>query len=82
MTIRCPNCGQEVVVDGIGRPRRPIGVQIVLNALEEASGNYHEAAKILRKESGDETISPGFVWHRVTEYKKKQKGNAKIKIGE
>ena len=38
MKVRCPNCGQEVIVNGIGRPRLNLdGVKVLTSLKANAS---------------------------------------------
>jgi len=47
MNIKCPNCGAEVPVGGLGRKRLPIGVDNVCDALRTHS-TIKSAAQSLR----------------------------------
>lgn len=51
MIIQCPNCGEKVVVNGLGRRRLDIPVKNVYDALI-AKGSVSGAAKSLRCSRG------------------------------
>ena len=46
MIVQCPNCGKQVVVDGLGRKRLNIDVKNVCDTLRDSS-TVAEAAKKL-----------------------------------
>lgn len=57
MIIKCPNCGGEVVVNGLGRRRLNRGVKIVCDTLRD-SATVREAASKLG-------CSRGYIYHEL-----------------
>ena len=64
MKVKCPGCGKEFVVGGLGRKRLPVALAFVCKALQLCAGNYSEAARVVSNELG-EKVSPGFVMSRI-----------------
>jgi hypothetical protein len=56
MKVRCPHCGNEVQVNGLGRPKLNIPLKNICDALRLHRGQVSEAAKELG-------CSPGYIFN-------------------
>lgn len=64
MKIICPNCGETIEVNGLGRKSIDAPVNIICNALRKGSGSYQRAAEILSESLG-RPVSRGFIYQRL-----------------
>lgn len=55
MKVQCPNCGKSVMVNGLGRKRRELPVQNILDAYRR----YPSVRAVARKLD----LPPGTVWN-------------------
>ena len=65
MKVQCPNCGESVAVNGLGRKTCGIPFKNVLNALRD-SRTVREAVENLRQEFGNG--SAGYIYNQCREH--------------